>query len=82
MKRDKSEYEFLMAYMKVLDNTMAKRLHYVSTLITVNNCTARCYMIVDEADYVILKDLESFAKLAKRETVKTICLTATPDDGD
>ena len=54
-----------MVYMKALDKTMARRLHYVSSLTPVFKCTERCYLIVDEADCVMLKDLESFAKLAK-----------------
>jgi superfamily II DNA or RNA helicase len=68
--------------MKTLNGNMMTRLHYVSSLTNVNKSTLTRYVIVDEADHVILKDLKNFAKLAKSETVKTLCLTATPDDGD
>ena len=46
------------------------------------NFTKTCVMIIDESDDRMFKDMEAFYKATKSDKVITICLTATPYDGD
>ena len=41
-----------------------------------------CLVIVDESDYIIMKDPVDFLVKTSNMNMKVVCLTATPDDGE
>ena len=41
----------------------------------------KCLVIVDESDYITMKNPVDFVDKTKNKKAKIVCLTATPDDG-
>ena len=80
LARDKEKCKGLWRFAEAVDQKVTERLHHVCGIESVLK-NKKSIVIVDESDSVILNDPIAFFKQVKSQTVKVICLTATPDDG-
>ena len=78
---DKERNRKLQIYCDGARKKYSTRVMYKTDLVR-KNFTKTCVMIIDESDDRMFKDMEAFYKATKSDKVITICLTATPYDGD
>jgi hypothetical protein len=80
-KRDLDLMADIHTFVGCTDSDFNKRVKFVVGLDQIPKKKG-CLVIVDESDYIIMKDPVDFFLKTSNMNAKVVCLTATPDDGE
>jgi hypothetical protein len=79
-KRDLDLMAEIITFAELTDKDFNKRVNFVVGLDQIPE-RRKCLVIVDESDYIVMKDPLNFFLKTSNTNAKVVCLTATPDDG-